>query len=292
MKKKLKMIFAVSAISLLFIATPIALPGILLIDNTEIDVFGTTWFQTSSPAKTIDDNLSTFWHGTDNIQIGDTNFLAYNFSKPYNVRRIYFWNEESPQKYLLGELDIQISQNSTDGLDGDWTTIDHIDGDFNPPGGDFARFMNVGPVWWIRLWMTYQGRAAYGITPAFYLHEIDFFAVPEAAIDIDPDTLNLNSKGKWITCYIELPEDYDVDDIDVSTVKLNGQVPAESHPTGTGDYDNDGIPDLMVKFDRSAVQEILQAGDEVEITVTGELNYETPFEGSDTIRVIDKGGKK
>lgn len=114
----------------------------------------------------------------------------------------------------------------------------------------------------------------------------------EAYIDIDPDTLNLNSQGKWITCYIELPGDYDVDDIDVSTIKLNDQVPAESHPTGIGDEDDDGVPDLMVKFDRSAVQQILQAGDEVEITVTGELNDETPFEGSDTIRVINKGGKK
>ncbi len=113
-----------------------------------------------------------------------------------------------------------------------------------------------------------------------------------AAIDIDPDTLNLNSKGKWITCYIELPGDYDVEDIDVSTIKLNDQVPAQSRPTGIGDCDGDGIAELMVKFDRSAVQEILEAGDEVEITVTGELEDDTKFEGSDTIRVIDKGGKK
>ena len=116
--------------------------------------------------------------------------------------------------------------------------------------------------------------------------------VIQAAIDIDPDTLNLNSKGKWITCYIELPGDYDVEDIDVSTIKLNDQVPAESRPTGIGDCDDDGIAELMVKFDRSAVQEILEAGDDVEITVTGELNDGTPFESSDTIRVINKGGKK
>jgi hypothetical protein len=116
--------------------------------------------------------------------------------------------------------------------------------------------------------------------------------VIQAAVDIDPDTLNLNSKGKWIACYIELPEDYDVEEIKVSTIKLNDEVPAESRPTGIGDCDDDGIAELMVKFDRSAVQEILEAGDEVEITVTGELDVDTKFEGSDTIRVIDKGGKK
>jgi len=116
--------------------------------------------------------------------------------------------------------------------------------------------------------------------------------VIQAVIDIDPDTLNLKSKGKWITCYIELPGDYDVEDIDVSTIKLNDEVPAESRPTGIGDCDDDGIAELMVKFDRSAVQEILQEGNEVEITVTGELNDGIQFEGSDAIRVIDKGEKK
>ena len=123
------------------------------------------------------------------------------------------------------------------------------------------------------------------------LSNVARYEVLEAAIDIDPNTLNLKSKGKWITCYIELPDGYDVDDIDVSTIKLNEQVSAESEPTAIGDYDGDGIVDLMVKFDRAAMQGILQVGD-VEITVTGELTDGTLFEGIDTIRVIDKGGKE
>ena len=114
-------------------------------------------------------------------------------------------------------------------------------------------------------------------------------AIVEATVDIDPDTLNLKSKGKWITCYIELPEGYDVGDIDVSTIMLNGQVPAESRPTAISDYDGDGIADLMVKFSRSAVQNILPAEGEAEITVAGELADGTAFEGKDTIRIIDKG---
>lgn len=109
-----------------------------------------------------------------------------------------------------------------------------------------------------------------------------------ATIDIDPDTLNLKSKGNWITAYIELPEGYDVADIDVDTILLEDTISAEAHPTEIGDYDNDGIVDLMVKFDRTAVQEILEVGEEVEITVTGELTDGTLFEGSDTIRVIDE----
>ncbi len=112
-----------------------------------------------------------------------------------------------------------------------------------------------------------------------------------ATIDINPDTFNLKSNSKWITGYIELPEGYDVNDIAVASILLNGVVAAEPEPLSIGDYDSDGIADLMVKFDRSAVQDLLEPAYEVELTVSGELGDGTSFEGSDTIRVIDKGNK-
>ena len=68
-------------------------------------------------------------------------------------------------------------------------------------------------------------------------------------------------------------------------LKLNDEVSALSKPTEIGDYDNDGTPDLMVKFDGAAVQDILDVGDEVEVTISGEVGGIT-FEGSDTIRVM------
>lgn len=119
----------------------------------------------------------------------------------------------------------------------------------------------------------------------------------KATIDINPDTLNLNSSGKWITAYIELPEGYDVEDINASTVQLNG-VQAVADPkydfvTNQSGYiidnDEDGILERMVKFVRSAVAALLSPGDEVELTVNGSLNDGTSFEGTDTIRVIEKG---
>ena len=30
-----------------------------------------------------------------------------------------------------------------------------------------------------------------------------------------PDTLNLKDRGRWVTAYVELPQGYDVDDIDL-----------------------------------------------------------------------------
>jgi len=109
-----------------------------------------------------------------------------------------------------------------------------------------------------------------------------------AEVDINPDVLNLKSKGNWITSYIELPEGYAAENIDVSTVTLEGTIPAESSPTQVGDHDDDGIPDLMVKFDRQTLIGYLgESTGEVTLTLTGDVDGK-PFEGSDTIIVIGK----
>ncbi len=131
----------------------------------------------------------------------------------------------------------------------------------------------------------------------------------DATIDIHPNTLNLKSKGNYITCYIELPAPYDPANIDVGTVLLNGVIPAEAKPIALGDYDMDGIPDLMVKFSREMLIALLAGtpvtsmwleergatrapltNGEYELIVSGELMDGTPFVGSDVIRVINPGG--
>jgi hypothetical protein len=109
----------------------------------------------------------------------------------------------------------------------------------------------------------------------------------EAAVDIDPSTLHLGSMGKYVTCYIELPEGHDPAQIDISSVRLSETIPAETRPTNLGDYDGDGIPDLMVKFSRSAVIGALPCEDNVEVRISGEVSGEL-FRGLDTIRVLCK----
>ncbi len=138
-------------------------------------------------------------------------------------------------------------------------------------------------------WNMYDGCEIWATPPPVRVH---------AVIDIDPDSLNLRSKGNWITGYVELPEGYDVANIDVSTVMLNGTVPAELRPTAIGDYDIDGVPDLMVKFDRTAVQDYtlsrgITAGS-VTLALTGKLDDGTEFQGSDAIKVLcpSQGGGK
>ena len=111
-----------------------------------------------------------------------------------------------------------------------------------------------------------------------------------ATVNIEPDTLNLKSKGKWITAYIELQEGYNISDINISTILLNGTIPVDLNaPTAIGDYDNDGVPDLMVKFNRTAVCEFIlfkgiKVGN-VTLKISGKLVNGIEFEGCGTIRV-------
>ena len=119
-----------------------------------------------------------------------------------------------------------------------------------------------------------------------------------ATIDINPGTLNLKSKGNWITVYTELPEDYSVEDIDIYSIflsKINGESLASPlytvGPSEIGDYDENDIPDLMVKFDRQELISLLEITGTVELSVYGELLDGTPFEGCTNIQVIDKGKK-
>jgi len=104
-----------------------------------------------------------------------------------------------------------------------------------------------------------------------------------AIITINPYVLNCKSKGKWITVYIELPAEYNVEDIDLSTVTFNNKILAEEKPTGINDFDNNNLLDLMVKFNRSLVISLLESQELCEVSVSGKLNNnknEFKFKGS------------
>lgn len=113
--------------------------------------------------------------------------------------------------------------------------------------------------------------------------------VIEASVDVKPNTLNTKSKGKWMTAYIQLPDEYNIDEVDISTIRLevlSGTFPAESWPTGIGDHNNDGVPDLTVKFKRADICSLLSGvNGNVTFYVSGQLSGGNSFIGEDTIRV-------
>jgi len=113
----------------------------------------------------------------------------------------------------------------------------------------------------------------------------------DAIIDVDPNEFDLASKGKTATVYIEFPDTCTngVGQIDVSTVTLNvnGYDISAGAKSAIGDYDNDGMPDLKVKFDRQLLQSHLFMGSE-ELTVSGMADG-VDFMGSDTVSVVAEG---
>lgn len=65
-------------------------------------------------------------------------------------------------------------------------------------------------------------------------------AVVSSTLDIRPDTLNLDSKGRWITAYVELPEGYDVENIDCTSIKLGKEVIHSGNLVTNGGFE-DGL---------------------------------------------------
>jgi len=102
-----------------------------------------------------------------------------------------------------------------------------------------------------------------------------------AAVNCNPDALNLASNGNWITCYIELPAKYDVNKIDGEKTFLNG-VPAyigkegwakaESNTANTTDFDGDGILERMVKFDRQSIAATIK-DENITLSLTGSILF-------------------
>jgi hypothetical protein len=105
----------------------------------------------------------------------------------------------------------------------------------------------------------------------------------EITIDIkpckDPNVLNVNVIG-W------LPVAVHNKDVDPATVKLEG-VQAEEEWFDRGDY-------LLFKFDAAAVIDTfgdVNNGDELTLTLTGELNDGTPIIGYDDVVILKRGKK-
>ncbi len=99
-------------------------------------------------------------------------------------------------------------------------------------------------------------------------------------LDIDPDTLNLKSKGRWITAYLSA-ENASVHDINVSTILLQDALAPERW-----DYQGDV---LMLKFNRQEFKDTVQVGESVQVKITGKWEDGTAFEAYDSIRVIEQG---
>jgi predicted outer membrane repeat protein len=99
-----------------------------------------------------------------------------------------------------------------------------------------------------------------------------------------PQTINLASKGNWIICYIWLPDEYDVADIEPNSIFLEDEIKPDEFLV------DEQQQVATARFGREVVQPILEAGD-INLKITGRLTDGTVFEGADTIKVMHKADK-
>lgn len=115
-------------------------------------------------------------------------------------------------------------------------------------------------------------------------------------VEIKPDTINKYSNGKSITVYIEFQPGIDAGQTYIDSVALildgHSMLYAQPEDITISDYNENGITDLTIKFDRSEVIGAISNGN-VEISIIGmngvsiEGNiYNILFQDSDTVSVI------
>ncbi|MBI4657151.1 MAG: fibronectin type III domain-containing protein [Elusimicrobia bacterium] len=123
------------------------------------------------------------------------------------------------------------------------------------------------------------------------------------SLDFDPDTLNLKSQGQYVTAYMEITGLRTAQEIKPETIKIASindnllptPLPIVLETAGKsgklkfaeiGDYNENNISDLMVKFDRQKLIEILPLGEQVKLTIEENFTDNSKFITEDYIRTI------
>jgi hypothetical protein len=104
-------------------------------------------------------------------------------------------------------------------------------------------------------------------------------------MDVDPNTINLQSGGNYVTAHLEFPAGYDPAETHLETMLLNGTVTPSSDFFEINDWNHNHVPDLAVKFPRDAVEASLGEGEHLQVSITGVID-DTCFAGTTSVRVI------
>jgi hypothetical protein len=223
--------------------------------------------------------------------------LVGNLGAPTSIR-ISYCDIQSPDENVIGDSDCTIDwgQGNID-IDPHFIKVGHIDNGINYVEGDY-HLLEDSPCIDAGNPASIAGPDETDIdgNPRILGAKIDMGAdeykppIP-ATVKVRPKTLNLASSGKWISCTIQLPDDYDISNVDTESINLNGKIIKAAWSRIDEEKQK-----LYVKFNRSEIFGTQtmpsDAENSVSLIIRGELNDGNDFKGDYTIRIVRSGGKK
>jgi hypothetical protein len=252
--------------------------------------------------------------------IGFSASVTFDLGGPYNQIYISLNQDHGPYPEEALEYRVAVSNNLAGPYttlpvntpitvyQGGWSTAGEYDGDCNANG---VLNDDYSALWYLPGFYRYVRLTPIADTGSYNEPEIDAVAGigPNVKLDIHPQScpnpINYKSKGVMPAAILGT-EEFDVTEVDVSTILLEGVAPIRwsiedvSSPSPSGDLCDcttegfDGFDDLTLKFE---TQEIVASigpawnGTSIELTITGQLLNGTPFEAIDCVLVVGSSDK-
>ncbi|MGE5175382.1 MAG: aryl-sulfate sulfotransferase [Hyphomicrobiales bacterium] len=127
-------------------------------------------------------------------------------------------------------------------------------------------------------------------TSSYRAYRFDWPRPLPASVTVLPHTINLGAGGTTIAASIE-PDGWSLDEVVPGSIRLSDTVPADSEAITVGDLNGNGVPDLDVRFDRSATAALLTTST-TWLDVSGTLRDGRRFRGYDIVRVAEPVGPR
>ncbi len=152
------------------IVTPTPTPPPPLVAATSVV---STGFYAGYPASNTINSNPTLFMTTPALSMGSYVIAGYQLAAPTDLSQIRF-EDNYTNTYAMGDLDIYVSANSSNGWDGTWQIIKSLSSSNNSfTNGDGTVSVTSVYTKWVRLVMTYNGSGDYG--SSFYLSKIYFY---------------------------------------------------------------------------------------------------------------------
>ncbi len=169
-----------------------------------------------------------------------------------------------------------------------------------PTGESRFQLWDMGAAIGGNFWSDHPGRKTEGAGSAVTPYELaggarDRYPLVEprgrirATLSIDPPGLGAPAEMEWLTGRIGFPAGLPAEDVDLTTLRLNGSVGPGGPIASVGEADRDGISLLVVRFRRAAGPQPLERSSAGRgIVVTGTFKSGLPFEARTLLKDGDR----